>query len=57
MVWNLWPMNFTKEIKKKSMKILIVGSSGYLGGRIYEYFKNKYNIYKFNQKKIIKLIL
>ena len=33
------------------MKILIVGSSGYLGGRIYEYFKNKYNIYKFNQKK------
>ena len=33
------------------MKILIVGSSGYLGGRIYEYFKNKYDIYKFNQKK------
>ena len=29
---------FYKEIKK-SMKILIVGSSGYLGGRIYEYFK------------------
>ena len=40
--------NFTKM--SKNMKILIVGSSGYLGGKR-NFFKNKYNIYKFKSKK------